>query len=57
MKKKIVLTFYNENGDVVPELSKDPASFNDVTAALQFLSVGKEIRVAVVECDEKGNTI
>ena len=57
MKQKLVLTFYNENGHVVPELSKDPASFNDVQAALQFLGVGKEIRVAVVECDEKGNTV
>ena len=57
MKQKLVITFYNENGDVVPELSKDPASFNDVTAALQFLCLGKGLTVAVVECDEKGKTI
>lgn len=55
--KKLVLTFYNENGDVVSELSKDPASINDVAAAINFLEPRQELRVASFHCDEKGNII
>lgn len=49
MNKKVVLTFYNENGDVVKELSKDPANMNDVMAAIQFLELNCEINIACRE--------
>lgn len=43
---KLVLTFYDKEGEVVPTLTKDPATPNDIMAALQFLEVGCEISVA-----------
>lgn len=55
--KKLVLTFYEKDGEVVPQLSKDPASPNDVISALNFLDEGQEIRIASVTCDKDGNTI
>lgn len=57
MNKKIVLTFYDENGEVVKQLSKDPASGNDIMAALQFLNTGCEINIACreVEPSSPGN--
>lgn len=48
MKKKIVLTVYDPNGDV--QFSKDPASGNDVMSALTLYDeVGTEICIAVRE--------
>lgn len=56
MNKKLVLTLTDvETGNVI--ISKDPASPNDVMAALQFLDTTNELRANVVECDEKGNTL
>lgn len=53
MNKKVVLTFYNQDGDVVKELSKDPANMNDIMAAIQFLENAFEISIA---CREIGSS-
>lgn len=55
MNKKVILTFYNEKGDVVKELSKDPACPNDVMAALQFLEVGCEVCIACREIESSSS--
>lgn len=55
MNKKIVLTFYDENGEVVKQLSKDPASANDIMAALQFLEVGCEVSIACREIESSSS--
>lgn len=47
--KKLVLTFIDENGKKVDVLSKDPARQEDVFAALNFLDLGRELHVSVVE--------
>lgn len=47
-QSKVVMTFYNESGDVVKELSKDPANINDISCALNFLKDLCEIRIACV---------
>lgn len=56
-QQKFILTFYDENGEVIQALSKDPASPQDLMAAANFLTPGCEIRLACVTCDEKGNRI
>ncbi len=56
MNKKLILVLTDvESGNVV--ISKDPASSQDVLAALQFLDETNELRCNVVKCDENGNTI
>lgn len=55
--KKLVLTFYNSEGNVIPELSKDPANPQDVMSALNFLEPKCEIRLACYNCDKDGNII
>lgn len=50
-QKKLVMSFSNERGDVVPELSKDPARGEDVMAAMSFLDIGRSIMIEVVEFD------
>lgn len=48
MNKKLVLTVYDVNGDVI--FSKDPANGNDVISCLTlFDEIGTEICVAVRE--------
>lgn len=47
--KKIVMSFYDADGNLVPTLSKDPARPEDVMAAMQFLDVNCELCVAVKE--------
>lgn len=49
LTKKLVLSFFDENGNKVEVLSKDPARQEDVFAALNFLDLGREVRVSVVE--------
>lgn len=55
--KKLVLTFYNKESEVIPELSKDPANPQDVMAAINFLEEKCEIRLACYSCDNEGNII
>lgn len=50
-QKKLVLTFYDKDGEVVKQLSKDPASVNDVMAAIQFLDTECEIALACREIE------
>jgi len=52
---KIVTTFYDENGEVVPQLSKDPASPDFVMSALPFLSNGCELCIVVREVEPSKN--
>lgn len=54
-QKKLVMTFYDADGNVVDVLSKDPARPDDVIAALQFLDVDCEISVAVREFEIPSN--
>lgn len=51
MKKKLVMTFYDEKGEVVSQLSKDPANYDQVLSAIQFLNAGCEINIACREFD------
>ena len=55
MNKKLIVTLTSVDGDVI--LCKDPARPEDVMAALQFLDETNELKVSIVACDEKGNTI
>lgn len=46
-RKYLSLVFTNQNGVIVPNLSKCPANPEQVMAALQFLSPGYCFKVAI----------
>lgn len=56
MKKKVlVLEFHDADGNVVRQLSKCPASPEDVMAALNFLTLGCDYVVSVQEVEVDNN--
>lgn len=55
--KKLVMTFYNKDSEIVSELSKDPANPQDVMSAINFLDEKCELHLACYPCDENGNII
>lgn len=56
-EKHYSITFYDEQGEVVKNLSKEEANANDVMAACNFLEVGCELSVSCFNRDSKGNRI
>lgn len=48
-QKKIVMSVYDADSNLVDVLSKDPARLDDVASALSFVDIGFEVCLSIRE--------